>query len=57
MTLVEGNPKALFSIATTLMCKEGATPFPRLNHFTLDPYLIMQGGIKYLFFFFFKVFG
>ena len=33
---------------------EGATPFPRLLHFTLDPYLIMlsvkQGGIKYHFF-------
>ena len=32
---------------------EGATPFPRLLHFTLDPYLIMlrvkQGGIKYHF--------
>ena len=30
---------------------EGATPFPGLLHFTLDPYLIMlsakQGGIKY----------
>ena len=32
---------------------EGATPFPGLLHFTLDPYLIMlsakQGGIKYHF--------
>ena len=32
---------------------EGATPFPGLLHFTLDPYLIMlrvkQGGIKYYF--------
>ena len=32
---------------------EGATPFPGLLHFTLDPYLIMlsvkQGGIKYRF--------
>ena len=32
---------------------EGATPFPGLIHFTLDPYLIMlsvkQGGIKYHF--------
>ena len=30
---------------------EGATPFPGLLHFTLDPYLIMlsvkQGSIKY----------
>ena len=38
-TLVEGGPKAPFSIATTP--KEGATPFPVLLHFTLDPYLIM----------------
>ena len=33
---------------------EGTTPFPRLLHFTLDPYFIMlsvkQGGIKYHFF-------
>ena len=33
--------------------EEGATPFPGLLHFTLDPYLIMlsvkQGGIKYHF--------
>ena len=32
---------------------EGATPFPGLVHFTLDPYIIMlsikQGGIKYHF--------
>ena len=32
---------------------EGATPFPGLLHFTLEPYLIMlsvkQGGIKYHF--------
>ena len=32
---------------------EGATPFPGLLHFTLDPYLTMlsvkQGGIKYHF--------
>ena len=32
---------------------EGATPFPGLLHFTLDPYLIMlnvkPGGIKYHF--------
>ena len=32
---------------------EGATPFPGLLHFTLNPYLIMlsvkQGGIKYHF--------
>ena len=32
---------------------EGATPFPGLLHFTLDPYLILlnvkKGGIKYHF--------
>ena len=44
-TVVEGDPKAPFSI--------GATPSSRLLHFTLDTYLIMlsveQGGIKYHF--------
>ena len=49
--LAEGNQKAPFSIATIPRCREGATPFPGLVHFTLDPYLIMpsvkQGGIKY----------
>ena len=52
-TLVEGDPKAPFSIATTLRCREGATPFPVFIHFTLNPYLIMltvkQGGVKYHF--------
>ena len=42
-TIVEGDPKAPFSIATT----------PGLLHFTLEPYLIMlsvkQGGIKFHF--------
>ena len=33
VTLVKGDPKAPFSIATT--------PFPGLLHFTLDPYHIM----------------
>ena len=51
--LVEGDPKAPFSIATTPKCK-GATPFPGLLHFTFDPYLIMlsvnQGSIKNHFF-------
>ena len=46
-TVVEGDPKAHFSIG------EGATPFPWLIHFTLDPYLIMlsvkQSSIKYHF--------
>ena len=48
-TLVEGDSKALFSIAT----REGATPFHGLLHFTLDPCLIMlnvmQGSMKYHF--------
>ena len=52
-TLVRGAPKAPFSIATTPRCREGATPFPGLLCFTLDPYLMMlsvkQGDIKYHF--------
>ena len=52
-TVDEGGPKVPFSIPTTPRCREGATPFPGLLHFTLDPYLIMlsvkQGGIKYHF--------
>ena len=52
-TIVEGNSKAPFSIATTLMCRGGRYSFPGLLYFTLDPYLIMlsvkQGGIKYHF--------
>ena len=52
-TVVEGEQKAPFSIATTPRCREGATPFPGLLHFTLDTYLILlrvkQGGIKYHF--------
>ena len=53
-TVVEGDPKAPFSIATTLRFRGGCYSFPGLLHFTLDPYLIMlsvkQGGIKYHFF-------
>ena len=52
-TIVEGNPKAPFLIATTPMCRGGHYSFPGLLCFTLDPYLIMlsvkQGGIKYHF--------
>ena len=52
-TIVEGDTKAPFSIATTPSCKESATPFPGLLDFNLDPYLIMlsvkQGGIEYHF--------
>ena len=40
-TLVESDPKATFSIVTARRCSGGATPFLRLLHFTLDPYLIM----------------
>ena len=44
-TVVEGDPKAPLSIATT--------PLHELLHFNLDPYLIVvsvkQGGIKYHF--------
>ncbi len=35
-TIVEGDPKAPFSIATTPRCREDATPSPGLTHFTLD---------------------
>ena len=52
-TIVEGDLKAPFSIATTPRCRGRRYSFPRLLHFTLDPYLIMlrvkQGGIKYHF--------
>ena len=52
-TIVEGNPKAPFSIATTPRRRGGRYSFPGLLYFTLDPYLIMlsvkQGGIKYHF--------
>ena len=52
-TIVEGDPKAPFSIATTPRCRGGRYSFPGLLHFTFDAYLIMlsvkQGGIKYHF--------
>ena len=52
-TIVEGDPKAPFSIATTPRCRGGRYSFTQLLHFTLDSYLIMlsvkQGGIKYHF--------
>ena len=40
-TIVEGDPKASFSIATTPMCWEDLTPSLELLHLTLDTYLIM----------------
>ena len=53
-TIVEGDPKDPFSIASTPRCRGSTTPFVILLHFTLDPYLMMlsvkQGGIKYHFF-------
>ena len=52
-TIVEGNPKAPFSIATTPRCRGGRYSFPGWLYFTLDSHLIMlsvkQGGIKYHF--------
>ena len=52
-TVVEGDQKAPFSIATTPRCRGGHYSFPGLLHFTLDTYLILLsvklGGIKYHF--------
>ena len=54
LIIVEGNLKALFSIATTLRCKGRCYSIPWIAPLTLDPYLIMlsvkQGGIKNHFF-------
>ena len=51
--VVEGEPKAPFSILLHRGVGEGATPFPGLLHSTLDPYLIMlsvkQGCLRYHF--------
>ena len=41
MTLVEGDPKALFSLGTTPRCWGWRYAFPGLLHFTLDAYIIM----------------
>ena len=53
MTVVEGNPKAPFSVAIPSRWRGVAAHFPRLLHFILVPYLIMlsvkQEGIKYHF--------
>ena len=52
-TVVEGDQKAPFTIATTLRFRRGRYFFPWMLNFTLDPYLIMlsvkQGRIKYHF--------
>ena len=52
-TIIRGNPRAHFSIATTPKCRGGHHSFPWIVPLTLDPYLIMlsvkQGGFKYHF--------
>ena len=52
-TVVDGEPKAPFSISTTPRSWGGHNSFPRIAPLTLDPYLIMmsikQGGTKYPF--------
>ena len=51
--VVEGDPKATNYIAIHRDVGEGATPFPGLLHFTLDPSLMAlsakQCGIPYHF--------
>ena len=53
LTVVEGDPKAPFSIATTLRCRGGHYSFLWIAPLTLNLYIIMlrvkQGGIKYHF--------
>ena len=53
VTIVEGDQKAPFSIATTPRCRGGRYFFPRIAPLYLDIYLILlsvkQGGIKYHF--------
>ena len=52
-TVVEGDPKAPFSIATTPRCRGGCYSFPWIAPLYLVPYFIMlsvkQGSIKYPF--------
>ena len=52
-TVVEGDKKTPFSIATTPRCWRGRQVFLWIAPFTLDTYLILlnikQGGIKYHF--------
>ena len=52
--VVEGDLKALFSLATISRYRGGLYSFPRIAPLTLDPYLIMMSvkreGIKYHFF-------
>ena len=53
-TIVEGNLKAPFSIATTVRCRRGSYSFSWIAPLTLDLYHIImrvkQWGIKYHFF-------
>ena len=39
--VVEGDPKALFSVATTPRCKGERYSFPWIAPLCLDPYFIM----------------
>ena len=39
-TVVKGNPKAPFSIATTTRCRRGGYSFPLFAPLTFDTYLI-----------------
>ena len=52
-TLVEGDPKAPFSIATTLRCRgeRNSIPWVAALYPWSIPYNAEQGGIKYHFFF------
>ena len=53
LTVVEGDQKAPFSIATTPKCRGGHNSFPWITPLAFDLYLIMlsikQGDIKYHF--------
>ena len=50
LTVVEGNPQASSSVATSPRCKVGRHSFLWIASLTLDPYRIMlsakQGSIK-----------
>ena len=52
-TIVDGDAKAPFSIATSPWSREGRYSFPWITPFTLEPYPIMssvkQRRIKYYF--------
>ena len=48
-TIVEGDPKAPFSIARTPRCRRGCYSFPWIASLTLDPWVIMlsvYGGAR-----------